>query len=377
MGGARAILGESIALALVRNVAEKGSFSYEGQAGITYCLLGDPGTRISIGAPQALVTANSSPVTSGQPVRLHTVGDNLRLDADLVSNVKLTSIVLRRTFAGATTTIPATDYVVTPAFPDSGDASKGGRRYHVTYLTSLPPDNVTFTFDTQDRYGVPRTFDAVFQFQTVLRAEGAPIVDNEVIARNAQLTLSVLSPAPLVLPNNLTLTLIGNPMPYTFVAANGDTTGREWLLTLPHSDFANGTYTLQVSAAGGATTTHVFQVTAGGDRVSISNALAFPNPFDDQVGTYFSFQLGGPAAADVQIRVYTVTGRLVYKRTDRGVTPGYQQLPWNGLDAEGSTLSNGVYVYRLFASNGSSQDMFEGRLVKLRKPHHADEPSAP
>ena len=321
MGGARAILGESIALAFVRNVAEKGSFSYEGQAGITYCLLGDPGTRISIGAPQALVTANSSPVTSGQPVRLHTVGDNLRLDADLVSNVKLTSIVLRRTFAGATTTIPATDYVVTPAFPDSGDASKGGRRYHVTYLTSLPPDNVTFTFDTQDRYGVPRTFDAVFQFQTVLRAEGAPIGNNEVIARNAQLTLSVLSPAPLVLPNNLTLTLNGNPMPYTFVAANGDTTGREWLLTLPHSDFANGTYTLQVSAAGGATTTHVFQVTAGGDRVSISNALAFPNPFDDQVGTYFSFQLGGPAAADVQIRVYTVTGRLVYKRTDRGVTP--------------------------------------------------------
>jgi hypothetical protein len=65
MGGARAILGESIALALVRNVAEKGSFSWEGQAGITYCLLGDPGTRISIGAPQALVTANTSPVTSG------------------------------------------------------------------------------------------------------------------------------------------------------------------------------------------------------------------------------------------------------------------------------------------------------------------------
>jgi hypothetical protein len=64
---------------------------------------------------------------------------------------------------------------------------------------------------------------------------------------------------------------------------------------------------------------------------------------------------------------------LIYKTTLNGVKSGYQQIPWNGLDAEGQPLANGLYLYRIIASNGSSSDRFEGRLIKLRRPRRAAE----
>ncbi len=372
-GGARAVLGEVIGLTLLRNSAIASGL--EAQVGITYTLLGDPATPISIGAPQNIVTANTQPVSSGDPVRLRTVGDTLRLEADIVSNVRLTSIELLETFQGSTTTLPPSAYTITPSFPDTGAASKGGRRFHLTFRGTLTADSYTYSIRTQDRYGLLRTFDVLLPFQTVLRADGTVIGPGETVAPGSVLALTVLSPAPLNLPGGLTVTLTGPAgpvtVPYTFTPANGDTTGREWVLAIPHDPFAAGDYQLVAQANGGASSTHVFSVDAGGSSVRIQNAFAFPNPFDDQRGTYFSFRLGGPSAADVQIRVYTVTGRLVYKRTDTGLAPGYRQLKWDGRDAEGQPLGNGVYVYRLLAVNGSTHDMFEGRLVKLRRPRRA------
>ena len=368
-GGARAILGEVIELALMRNHAIYGF----DQVGITYTLLGDPGTPISIGAPQARVTANALPVTSGDPVRLHTPGDTLRLDADLVSNVRLSSLAFTQTLDGATTTISPSAYTLTPAFPDSGAASSGGRRFHLTYRTSLAPDSYTFGLQTQDRYGVPRAFDAVFPFQTVLRADGIPVGPGERIWRGALLNLTVLSPSPLQLPQGLSVTINGTAVGYTPAVANGDTTGREWSLAIPRAYLVVGRDTLVAHATGGGTTSLVFLVDTGGDRARIESAYAFPNPFDEQRGTYFNFRLTSPGPADVQIRVYTVAGRLVYKRSDFGLLPGSYQIAWDGLDAEGQPLANGVYLYRVLARSGSSQDRFEGRLVKLRRPRRAED----
>lgn len=373
-GGSRVILGESVALTLFRNAQVKSG--WEADVGISYQLLGDPMTRITMGAPQSVVTANTLPVSTGAPVRLRTVGDTLRLEADLVSNVRLASIALDRTLAGVTTTLDPSAYTLTPALTDSGAASHGGRRFHLTYRTSLTPDSYTYTIRTTDRYGVAERFDALFPFQTVLRADGAPLGEGESVGRNSVLTLTVLSPAPLTLPAGLTVTLNNVPVTFGFAAANGDTTNREWTLTLPHADFSAGDYRVETTAQGGGTVAHVFVVDAGGDKVSLRNTLAFPNPFDDVRGTNFSFRLVSPTPADVQIRVYTVAGRLIYRRTDHAVQPGYQQLPWDGTDAEGQPIANGLYLVRIVASNGTSSDQFEGRLIKLRRPRRAVEQSS-
>ena len=47
------------------------------------------------------------------------------------------------------------------------------------------------------------------------------------------------------------------------------------------------------------------------------------------------------------------------------------------MDAEGSRLANGVYLYRLVARSPTGESFHEGRLVKLRKPRHAETTQQP
>ena len=380
-GGTRVVLGQAIALSLVRWLDVPGiKFdSFQRDVGITYTLLGDPATRLSIGPPQMLVTANGDTVLDGIPVRLHTPGDTLRLEADLVSNQEIRALSLELSAAGGPATpVPAADYSLTPAFPDTGAGGSGGRRYHLIYRTSLGPMDYRFTFRTTDRDGAQARFDAVFQFQTVLRADGSPVNSGDPVAPSANLSLLVLSPGPINPKTDVTLAVNGDPVVFDTSAVAGEGSKREWVLSWNHAPYAIGSYEVQVVATGGATAKHPFIVNIGTNELKVQNLLAFPNPFDDDLGTFFSFDLETGSPTDVEIRVYTVSGRLVYTRVERGLLTGKgRQIAWDGRDADGDRLANGIYFYRLLARNGSASFVTEGRLVKLRRPHRVVEPTAP
>jgi len=370
--GARVVLGESIALALARYVPTQVFNPNERGIGLTYHLLGDPGTRLSIGPPEAVVTANGVPVTSGQPVRLHTLGDTLRLEADLVSNVALTAISLVRSDSAGSTTIPPADYTLTPAFPDTS-AAGGGRRYHLSYFTTLQPESYSYTFTTQDRYGVNGNFVVTFQFLTQLLLGSAVLAENDPVPPTGAVSLRLFSPKPVNPATDLTLAINGVSQPFTATPVAGDPSGREWILSWSHAPYPIDHYEVVLTVVGGGTHTHHFRVLVGGTELQVHNAIAFPNPFDD-AGTAFSFLLVSGSSVDVQIRVFTTSGRLVYERDERGLSPGYHQLAWDGRDAEGDKLANGVYIYRMLATNGASKAEQLGRLVKLRKPRRAVAP---
>jgi flagellar hook assembly protein FlgD len=104
----------------------------------------------------------------------------------------------------------------------------------------------------------------------------------------------------------------------------------------------------------------------------ILRTFVFPNPV----------RWGGPAriVVDAQggpvnclVRIYTVSGRLIRTLKSFGAL-GQLQLDWDGLDAEGNALANGVYLYRvqvngrdaLGASNPRQSDVAEGRIVVVR-----------
>jgi len=382
--GARGVLGEILQSTFLANY----DTTFEAVA-ISYNLLGDPGTRLSLGPPQSNVTANSVPVIPGQDIRLHTPADTLRLEADLGSNVRLDTLSLVRNGPGNVTNViwrsadpvPA-GLTVSPAFPDTAKASAvlGGRRFHLIWKENLLADTYRYVFRSVDRYGQVTTSDASFAFQSVLQVGGQAISDGDIISPSAALTLLVRSPRPLNPLTELTLTINGAVQPFGAGAANGDPSGREWLLSWVHGPYATGVTTLQITAAAGATRFHSFRVTSAEEGVRLDNAMVFPNPFDDDylralspgvdVATVFSFNLVSPAPADVTLRVYTISGRLIYQRTELGLDARYHQMGWNGLDAEGYPLANGVYFYKLLARSGSSTAFVEGRVVKLRRPHH-------
>src|SRR5439155_3444520 len=257
--GARVVLGEAIEQALFNNVQGPYSSGYglEREVGISYILLGDPATRLSIGASQIVVTANGVPVIDGEPVRLYTVGDTLRLEADIVSNVSISSIGLERREGPVTRVIPPADYTITPAFPDTSLSGAGGRKYHLTYRTTLAVGSFRYTILTVDRNGVPGSFDVLFQFISVLRYNAASLKDGDAVSPDASaasrpagsgLTLLVISPQR-VGATDFALTLDGTSQPYLALAAGADTSGRDGGLTGDHATYAAGSHRVELKVA--------------------------------------------------------------------------------------------------------------------------------
>jgi agmatine/peptidylarginine deiminase len=68
-----------------------------------------------------------------------------------------------------------------------------------------------------------------------------------------------------------------------------------------------------------------------------------PNPFNPV--TTLAFQL--PAAGDVELSVYSASGRRVATLLDGHAEAGRSSVAWRGMDDEGRKVASGVYFFRL------------------------------
>jgi len=78
---------------------------------------------------------------------------------------------------------------------------------------------------------------------------------------------------------------------------------------------------------------------------------AHPNPFAGE--TTLPYHLG--EAADVDIRVYNVSGSLIAVLTGGPRSAGPGQVTWNGRDTTGARVSTGVYFIRMTVGNRTFQ----------------------
>jgi hypothetical protein len=76
----------------------------------------------------------------------------------------------------------------------------------------------------------------------------------------------------------------------------------------------------------------------------------FPNPFNPTT----TIRFGLPEDAIVQLRVYDVRGQLIKELVDGPRPAGYQDIIWDGTDADGASVGTGVYFARL-KSNGTTR----------------------
>ncbi|MEO5989612.1 MAG: C25 family cysteine peptidase [Candidatus Eisenbacteria bacterium] len=377
--GSRVVLGEAILATFLSYLPTVANYGYERGIAISYTLLGDPATRMSIGKPQTIVTLNTATVADGQPVRLHALSNDILLIADLVSTVRLDSLGLYEITSSGTVPIPDSAYTLTPTFPDTttGSSVYGGRRYRLTYTAPLRAETYRYVLRTRDRDGLESQFTVLLQLDGVLRVNDVAINDDDDISATASLSLLLLTPRPVNPNTELSLKVNGVAQAFTSQPAPGDASGREWILRWNHAPYPVGDYVVTLEIAGGGTITRRFRVTTAAGEVKLSNLIAFPNPFGNE-GTYFSFQLLGSDAADVRISIFTVSGKVIRSDVVRSLMPGYHQLPWDAKDAEGSEIGNGVYLYRLTAVTlGGAKVEQTGQLVKLRRPRRIEEPVTP
>ncbi len=121
-----------------------------------------------------------------------------------------------------------------------------------------------------------------------------------------------------------------------------------------------------------STATLDFVVVENGDQgLIVKRLLNWPNPFTTK--TFFQFEHNCPELLEVQIQIFTISGKLV-KTINKTVTSepfyeGYRtdkyEIDWDGLDDFGDKIGKGVYIYRVKVRGTS--DTCKGSVTQVEK----------
>ncbi len=107
---------------------------------------------------------------------------------------------------------------------------------------------------------------------------------------------------------------------------------------------------------------------AGEAGYAVRDVLNYPNPMQDV--TYFTYSLTQSGTSRVTIKVFTLSGKLVWEDGGFGTNMLFNSnndRAWDGRDREGKMLGNGVYLYRVKAENQNGHTAeATGKLVILR-----------
>ena len=97
--------------------------------------------------------------------------------------------------------------------------------------------------------------------------------------------------------------------------------------------------------------------------VQLTRAMNYPNPFREQ--TTISCIVDGEADA-LTVKIYSLAGRLIYEAEETAPV-GFVTMPWDGRDADGEPVANGVYYCKIRVKQEGKQDLTETiKLMKLR-----------
>ncbi len=97
-------------------------------------------------------------------------------------------------------------------------------------------------------------------------------------------------------------------------------------------------------------------------KLKIYNAYNYPNPFSNM--TQFAFEI--TSSAEVELDIYSLGGRRIKSFDPVALQPGYHYIDWDGNDAFGGQLANGVYLYRLKAKGAKNTETYIGRCAKFQ-----------
>ncbi|MDE0086065.1 MAG: C25 family cysteine peptidase [Candidatus Poribacteria bacterium] len=173
-------------------------------------------------------------------------------------------------------------------------------------------------------------------------------------------------------PANIILTKNGNRVPrneYTISAS--PISSNVLLITYsPLDTLQAGEYRIRLQAQdanGNVADTERTARVAGGFQ--IKNIANFPNPFRPGQGagkgTDFAYYLT-ESADKVTLKIYTLTGKLITTIDTLDAATSYNEYHFDGLDADGEPLANGVYIYKFTATNGDERAQKVGKIVVLK-----------
>lgn len=108
-----------------------------------------------------------------------------------------------------------------------------------------------------------------------------------------------------------------------------------------------------------------FEVSSS-DQLRISDVLNYPNPFSG--GTTFTFRQNTLAPLSINVKIYTLAGRLIHTLESASSGEPFLRIPWDGRDRDGDVLANGVYLYKVIVKTTDGRYSSEalGKLSVLK-----------
>jgi hypothetical protein len=128
----------------------------------------------------------------------------------------------------------------------------------------------------------------------------------------------------------------------------------------PLHDLSDGKYSLRVKAwdiQNNSSETETFFEVHNSDDMALLNVVNYPNPFSRS--TTFLFQRNVIDPIDVEIRIFSIAGRRLGNLRVQNITERSVRIPWDGKDAEGADLANGIYLYKLIVRSQNGQQSNE------------------
>jgi len=135
------------------------------------------------------------------------------------------------------------------------------------------------------------------------------------------------------------------------------------------SDLAEGKYKLEVNAwdtYNNLKSEYIeFNVAANGE-LALQNVYNYPNPMTDI--TNFMFQHNSESPVTAQIRIYTVSGRLIKELNKSNITDKFVSIEWDGKDSDGDNIANGTYLYKILiqSNDGTLSKNSIGKIAMLK-----------
>ncbi len=212
-------------------------------------------------------------------------------------------------------------------------------------------------FSVQDQTG------PVIEFQV----NGQPFADHSYIPENPEFSFLIQDESPVILDDTHLKILLNDEAQadLSFITGNaGNHSISQSIQWRPQ--LISGNHTLSVQASdihNNVSISDVYQFQVS-DQFYLQFLGNHPNPFRDE--TVFVYVLTDQALR-TSLKIYTVSGKLIRTIESADMSaPYYHEVRWDGRDAWGERVANGVYFFRLFSRGKENDHEVVDKVVKIR-----------
>lgn len=285
-----------------------------------------------------------------------------------------------------------------------GRASVNQGKFKFTFVT---PKDINFNYgpgkisfyasDGQFTDAAGHSYDLIIGGADTLAAQDEQGPQVAVFMNSAEFVFGgITGPNPTLLvqlADDLGINVVGNSIGHDLTGVLDENTQNTFLLNAfyeaalddytrgevryPLSELEDGLHTLRVKAwdvANNSAEGYTEFVVAADGKIALDHVLNYPNPFINSTCFQFEHNMENQDM-DVQVDIYTVSGRLVKTIRQRIFSAGSRLsngdcLQWDGRDDFGDPLAKGVYLYKVRVQVNGAQ-VLEGesdfeKLVILR-----------